>query len=259
MGNTSFADADAAAMAANHTLFETGLPPLPSYTLEPQADLLTWISDFWLSLVVPVIVYWVVSLTFHAIDVYDLFPQYRLHTPEEITKRNHASRYEVARDVIIQQVIQVATGAVLALTEPPEMTGKTDYDIAVWATRIRLVQRALPTVLGALGLNATAISKNLLETHPMLAGAVAGGYYPFLTTDTAEPAFAGWEIMLAKAIYHFIIPAIQFFVATAILDTWQYFLHRLMHVNKWLYGESNPFASPKLPLNQCADMAMFNS
>lgn len=236
MGNDS-SIAAAAAMAANHTLFETALPPLPTYSLEPQADLLSWVSDFWLSLVVPVIVYWILSLAFHAVDVLDLFPQYRLHTPEEITKRNHASRFEVARDVILQQIIQVATGAVLALTEPPEMTGKTDYDIAVWATRLRLAQRALPTILGTLGLNATAISKNLADSYPMLAGAVAGGYYPYLTSATAEPAFAGWELKLAAAIYYVFIPAVQFLVATFILDTWQYFLHRLMHVNKWLYGE----------------------
>lgn len=235
MGNDS-SIAAAAAMAANHTLFETALPPLPTYSLEPQADLLSWISDFWLSLVVPVVVYWILSMLFHTIDVFDLFPQYRLHTPEEITKRNHASRFEVARDVILQQIIQVATGAVLALTEPPEMTGKTDYDIAVWATRLRLAQRALPTILGTLGLNATAISKNLAESYPTLAGAVAGGYYPHLTSATAEPAFAGWELKLAAVIYHVLIPGVQFLVATFILDTWQYFLHRLMHVNKWLYA-----------------------
>ncbi|KAF7534416.1 hypothetical protein G7Z17_g13362 [Cylindrodendrum hubeiense] len=234
MGNDT-SIAAAAAMAANYTLFETALPPLPEYTLEPQGDLLSWISDFWLSLVVPVVVYWILSLTFHAIDVADIFPQYRLHTPDEITKRNHATRYEVARDVILQQAIQVATGAVLALTEPPEMTGKVDYDIAVWATRIRLAQRALPTILGTLGLNTTAISKNLADSYPILAGAVAGGYYPFLTSATAEPVFAGWELKLAAAIYHILVPGVQFLVAIIILDTWQYFLHRLMHVNKWLY------------------------
>lgn len=230
-------DTFAASGMANQTLFDTTLPPLPTYSLEVQRDLIEWLPDFWLSLIIPVAVYWALSLTFHAIDVYDLFPQYRLHTPEEITKRNHATRYEVARDVIIQQIIQVATGAVLALTEPPEMTGKENYDIGVWATRIRLAQRALPTILGFVGLNATAISKNLVESHPLLAGVLAGGFYPSLTSETGEPLFATWEITLAKAIYHLFIPGIQFFVATCILDTWQYFLHRLMHVNKWLYGE----------------------
>lgn len=234
---SSISNAAASAMTVNHSLFDTALPPLPEYTLVPMPDFFPWISDFWLSLVAPVVVYWVLSLTFHMVDVLDLFPQYRLHTPEEITKRNHASRYEVARDVIFQQLIQIATGVLLAMTEPPEMAGKADYDIAVWATRLRLAQRYLPSALGLLGFNATAMSKNLSMSHPLLAGALAGGYYPFLVTETEAPAFASWEITVAKAIYHVVIPAIQFFVATCVLDTWQYFLHRLMHVNKWLYSE----------------------
>lgn len=227
----------ASSAMANHTLFDTALPPLPTYSLSPQPDLISWLPDFWLSLILPVIVYWVESLFFHIIDVLDLFPQYRLHTPDEITQRNHASRYEVARDVVLQQAIQVATGVALALTEPPEVTGRQEYDVAVWATRVRLAQRILPGALGLLGLNATAISKNLAGDHPIIAGALAGGYYPFLTSASAAPAFAPWELIVAKLVYHVAIPGIQFFVAVFILDTWQYFLHRLMHVNRWMYSK----------------------
>lgn len=232
MGNDSTASPD---MAVNNTFFDTSLPLLPEYSLSPQPDLTPLISDFWISLLVPVVLYWIVSIFFHLIDVYDCFPQYRLHTPEEITKRNRVSRYEVARDVIIQQVIQVATGAVLALTEPTEMTGKADYDVAVWASRLRLAQRVIPGLLSLVGLNATAISKNVATSSPSLAGALAGGYYPFVVQGTDAPAFAPWELAAAKTIYHLLIPSLQFFIAVIILDTWQYFLHRLMHVNKWMY------------------------
>lgn len=227
-------------MAANHSLFDTSLPPLPEYFLTPLPDLLSWISDVWLNILAPVAVYWVVSMIFHFVDVCDFFPQYRLHTPDEILRRNHVSRYEVARDVIIQQVIQIVTGALLAFTEPPEMTGKTDYDIAVWATRLRLAQRALPGLMGLVGINATALSKNMASSHPFLAGALAGGYYPFLTTDTEVPAFAPWELASAKFIYNILIPSVQFYAAVFILDTWQYFLHRLMHMNKWMYSTLHP-------------------
>src|SRR6266566_173948 len=102
---------------ANSTV-ATNLPPLPAYTLSPMPDLLPFISDFWLSILLPHVAYWLVSLVFHVIDVYDLFPQYRLHTPEEIIKRNHATRYQVARDVLLEQVIQIFSGAFLTLTEP---------------------------------------------------------------------------------------------------------------------------------------------
>lgn len=224
---------------ANHTLIDTTLPSLPIYSMVPQGDFISWLPDFWVSLWLPIIVYWVQSMFFHLLDVYDVFPQYRLHTPEEITRRNHVSRYEVARDVIIQQIIQVATGAVLALTEPQEMAGRGEYDVARWATRIRLAQRYLPGLLSFVGLNATALSKKLSTSYPFLAGALAGGYYPVITSSgTSSPTFAPWELAFGKFIYWVGVPALQFLVAICILDTWQYFLHRLMHVNRWLYSES---------------------
>lgn len=213
-------------------------------------DLLPFISDFWLSLILPHVAYWAVSMFFHVIDIYDLFPQYRLHTPEEITQRNLASRWEVARDVIIEQIIQIATSAFLSLTEAPQMTGMEDYDVAVWATRIRLAQRALPAILGVVGLNAASIAKNMAASYPLLAGALSGGHYPFLTTELdgvagpPVPAFATWELMVAKAIYWVLIPAFQLWVAVCVLDTWQYFVHRAMHLNKWMYSTSpsGPFS-----------------
>ncbi|KAK0753165.1 fatty acid hydroxylase superfamily-domain-containing protein [Schizothecium vesticola] len=225
---------------ANAT-FSDGLPPLPTYETRPMPDLLPFISDFWLSLIAPHVAYWVMSMFFHVIDVYDLFPHYRLHTPEEITQRNLATRFQVARDVVLEQILQVFTATVLSLTEPQQQTGMEDYEVAVWATRIRLAQRSLPSLLSVLGLNATAISKNMASSHPLIAGALAGGHYPFLTTQldgvsgVQVPAFAIWEMMVAKAVYWFIIPLIQVLFAIFFLDTWQYFWHRAMHVNKWMY------------------------
>jgi sphinganine C4-monooxygenase len=141
------------------------LPPLPSYTLSPVKPLISYVPDFYLSLFAPIAVYWIFSMFFHYIDVNDIWSQYRLHTPAEILKRNHVSRYEVARDVIIQQIIQTVVGAVLGLMEPEEVYGREEYDIAVWATRLRIAQRALPQLLALFGLNAAAIAKNLPEEN----------------------------------------------------------------------------------------------
>jgi sphinganine C4-monooxygenase len=219
------------------------LPPLPSFTLTPQKPLISFIPDVYLSSLILIAVYWIFSLFFHYIDVNDIWSQYRLHTPAEILKRNHVSRYEVARDVIIQQIIQTVVATVLGLMEPEEVVGREEYDIAVWATRLRIAQRALPQLLALLGLNAAAISKNMSGSHPMLAAALAGGKYPLLSagldvaSGSAVPTFASWEILVAKAIYWYIVPALQFLLAIAIVDTWQYFLHRAMHMNKWLYSK----------------------
>jgi sphinganine C4-monooxygenase len=219
------------------------LPPLPSYSLTPVKPLISLIPDFYLSLILPIAAYWILSLTFHFIDVMDIWPQYRLHTPAEILNRNRVSRYEVARDVIIQQIIQTLVGAVLGLTEPEDMVGKEAYDIARWAQRLRIAQKALPQLLGLLGLNAAAISKNVSGNHPIIAAVLAGGKYTSLdmgldvVTGAAVPAFASWEILTAKMIYWFLVPALQFAVAILVVDTWQYFLHRAMHMNKWLYSQ----------------------
>ncbi|TVY71474.1 Sphingolipid C4-hydroxylase [Lachnellula suecica] len=233
------ANLTAAAAVANASAM-SDLPPLPSYTPSPVQPLVSFIPDFYLSLILPIAAYWLLSMFFHCIDSYDVWPQYRLHTPAEILKRNHVSRYEVARDVIIQQIIQTVVGAVLGFTEPEEVTGREDYDVARWATRLRIAQRALPKLLGLLGLNAAAISKNFSGSHPMLAGALAGGKYPLtmgLDVVSGAPiaAFASWEMFTAKAIYWCIVPMLQFALAIVFEDTWQYFLHRAMHMNKWLY------------------------
>jgi len=239
-------------MAANSTI-ASGLPPLPAYEIRDVDDIFPWISDFWLSCFLPHIAYWALSLVFHIIDIYDLFPQYRLHTPEEITQRNLASRWQVARDVIIEQIIQIATSAFLSLTEERQKTGMENYEVAVWATRIRLAQRALPGALGLLGLNAASIAKNMAGSHPLIAGALAGGHYPFLTTSlggvsgTQVPAFATWELLVAKAIYWMIIPGMQMWLGMCIMDTWQYFWHKGMHMNKWMYSKLSATATPSPP------------
>ncbi|KAG0652202.1 Sphingolipid C4-hydroxylase sur2 [Hyphodiscus hymeniophilus] len=217
------------------------LPPLPSFSLTPVQPLIAGIPDLYLSLIVTFAAYWLLSLFFHYIDITDIWARYRLHTPAEILKRNHVSRYEVVRDVLVQQIIQTVVGVALGLTEPEDMTGREDYDIARWAQRLRLAQRALPQLLSLLGLNAAAISKNVSGNHPMIAGLLAGGKYPSLDmgldvlSGASIPSFATWEIFTAKAIYWYLVPALQLGLAVFCVDTWQYFVHRGLHMNKWLY------------------------
>jgi sphinganine C4-monooxygenase len=218
------------------------LPPLPSYTLEPQPSLITGIPDAYLQLGLPIVAYWVMSLLFHLLDTYDLFPQYRLHTPAEVMKRNHVSRWDVLRDVIVQQVLQTVFGLALAYVEGTPMQGKEDYDVAVWAGHIRLAQRGLPMLLGMVGVDALGLAKKMGGEHAMLAGALSGGVYPDAVQTimvagqpAAVPAFVQWELTAAQAIYHYVLPACQFIIAICWVDTWQYFIHRAMHMNKWLY------------------------
>ncbi|KAK3717070.1 Sphingolipid C4-hydroxylase sur2 [Vermiconidia calcicola] len=229
-------------MANTTTPSAYDLPPLPAYNLKPLPPFVPGIPDQYFGMILLVLAYWGVSMIFHLIDTYDLFPQYRLHTPAEVLKRNHASRWDVLRDVIVQQAVQTAFGVVLGLLDEEPMYGREEYDVAVWATRIRMAQRAVPTLLGLLGIDAAALAKHLGSDHAVLAGALSGGIYPDLTQTillsgqpVTTPAFAPWELLIAKAVYHLVIPALQFTVAILAVDTWQYFIHRAMHMNKYLY------------------------
>jgi sphinganine C4-monooxygenase len=217
--------------SANTTSYD--LPPLPAYTLRPLTPLVSWISDAFIQAALPVVGYWVTSLIFHAIDVYDLFPQYRLHTPAEVLKRNHVSRYEVLRDVLIQQFVQIIASFSLSLIDEAPTTGKADYDVAWYAQKIRLAQRGIPWALSAVGFSPTGLAAKYLTSHPMLASAVMGGNY------TSLLQFAAWELKVASFVYWFAIPALQFTAAIVLMDAWEYMMHRAMHMNKWLYGESH--------------------
>lgn len=229
-------------MAANETALN-GLPPLPTYTLTPRAPLLPPISDNILALLLPIIAYWGLSMVYHVIDEYDLFPQYRLHTPAEVLKRNHVTRWQVVRDVIIQQVVQTIVGYSVSYFDPIECTGKEDYDVAVWAQRLRVVQRGLPSALALVGVDSLGLAKKLaLNGHTMFAGVLAGGVYPGVTQtivsdgiETLAPAFTEWELAAASFIYWYFVPFLQFVWGVSVVDTWQYFWHRAMHLNRWLY------------------------
>jgi sphinganine C4-monooxygenase len=233
---------------ANATSFD--LPPLPDYALLPLPPLYTWVSDAFITAALPVIGYWIVSLMFHVIDVYDLFPQYRLHTPAEVLKRNHVSRYEVLRDVIFQQVIQVAFSLLLAAFDEAPTYGKAEHDVAWYAQKIRLAQRAVPYALSTIGLNPMGLATKLAGSQPTLSSVVMGGRYPgLLQTVTVAgeqkllPAFASWELSFASFLYWYAIPTVQFCAAIVIIDAWEYMLHRAMHMNKWLYGMLRLLAS----------------
>ncbi|KAK6332203.1 hypothetical protein TWF718_002730 [Orbilia javanica] len=195
-------------------------PPSADPVLHPATPLLPFISDALLSCLSPIVVYWVLSMIFHYIDEYELLEKYRIHTPEEVLKRNHVSRYEVIRDVIIQQVIQFGFGWVLGYIEPEEMTGAEPWEVyrlsqtVGWSTTL---------LLGLFGVDAAALSSNVTS---------------YLSTQGAVGALVAnidWRWKLAEALYWICFPLLRLGLAIFILDTWQYFWHRLMHQVPFLY------------------------
>ena len=113
-----------------------------------------------------------------------------------------------------------------------------------YAQKIRLSQRAIPFVLSIFGLDPIQLASKVAISQPTIASVLAGGRYAGLVQsaiiggqEVSLPAFASWELLLAKTLYWYGVPALQFLVGILLVDTWEYFLHRAMHLNKWLYGK----------------------
>ena len=233
------------------------LTPLPSYTLKPVPRLIPWLSDFHLSLALPVLAYWLMSLVFHLISTYNLFSKYRLHTPEEFKTRNRVTAGEVLRSLILQQIIQTALGLWLGyVLEAGDYYGKEEYDIAVWARRIHQAGDAVPYILAAVGIDARTLGHNL-QRYAKSFSATASAENPMaivnlvMTPHIGQQGWTGgytaWEIYAAKTLYWVLEPAARFGIAIFFSDSWQYFWHRAMHSNKWMFRMSSPPPSSPIP------------
>lgn len=101
---------DALAGGPPYELVPTPLSYPIYYT--PNTQYLSWISDKDLSLLTPVLVYWLASAFFETLDwcSFPFFEKYRIHEPEEVKKRNKVSATKVFWMVVIQQIIQTALG-----------------------------------------------------------------------------------------------------------------------------------------------------
>jgi sphinganine C4-monooxygenase len=164
------------------------MDPTESYVHPPnlvRPPIFTFISDKHLSLALPIVAYWLYSAVFHFLDLqsWSFLERYRLHTPEEVLKRNRVTRWQVVRDVLIQQLGQIVVGGIVLRTEADEVVP----DHAAVITKLRQPPWNLP------------------------------------------------NLATAEVMYWFLLPVVRQMIAVLILDAWEYWIHRLMHVNKWMY------------------------
>lgn len=187
-------------------------------------------------------------MIFHFFDTYDLLSRYRLHTPAEVLKRNHVSRGEVMRDVIIQQIIQSAVGWAISLSEPIEMRGAEWWEVLKLYSKFLQGERWVLGGLQTLGINGTGLEEKVIAGITAVgADNVLAGVVRLLGLEPTEGG--NWRYKLVEIAYWYIFPAARMWVAIFILDTWQYFLHRLMHESKWLYRELEFSSSRAAPLS----------
>lgn len=102
------------ASSHNATLLQ-GMTPttlLPPFYHTFRPSLLSFISDKYLSVAVPVLVYWLLSLLFLALDNAQIpyFEARRIHESPEVAKRNKATIGEVVKAVVVQHTIQTIMG-----------------------------------------------------------------------------------------------------------------------------------------------------
>ncbi|RPD64345.1 sphingosine hydroxylase [Lentinus tigrinus ALCF2SS1-7] len=167
----------------------------------PEAALVPWLPDNLLALAAPIIAYWVLSITFHAFDMseWKRLDKYRLHESAEVKSRNLVTRTQVIVAVIFQHIVQTAIGLLWIEDKP---AGAQIDHVANMAKMAPYLEWA---ATGLLGKEAGA---------QLLVSRGAEGLY---------------------TVYWWAIPAAKFLLGMFIIDTWQYFLHRAMHMNTYLY------------------------
>ncbi|KAH9935877.1 sphingosine hydroxylase [Epithele typhae] len=190
---TSFFDASQLQYLANRT---------PFY-YSPAPALLSWLPDKHLTLALPIIAYWALSLVFHIFDVsgWEWLDKYRLHESAEVKSRNLVSKSQVVQAVILQQLVQTALG--LWWIEETAAGEQVDHVAAM----LKLVQVA------ALWFGEDTVRQ-------------------WLTNNGVDGLYT---------LYWWAIPLAKFLFGMFIIDTWQYFLHRAMHMNTYLYKKFHSY------------------
>ena len=188
----------------------------------PKHQLLTIAPDNILALAAPVIAYWSLSLVFHFLDIsnWKWLDKYRIHESAEVQSRNLVTIGEVIRAVFWQHVVQTIIG--YWWVEELPVGDQVDHMTAMNIMLGSLYNLA-KTVAGE-----KAVSP-LFEKH---AHELVYAVY-WWAIPTAK-FFLGMYVStpISRAVFN---PNLIFFSFRIIIYTWQYFLHRAMHMNTYLY------------------------
>ncbi|KAF1960675.1 hypothetical protein CC80DRAFT_544079 [Byssothecium circinans] len=225
----------------NETLFDPLLlqPRLPPEAIYEKPPLFSFIGDQHLPYVVPAIVYWAVSCSFHLIDAQGWLASYKVHTPAEFLTRNRVTRSEVIMTVLTQQFFMAVCGYLMS--DPVETVCSHEYGVAVWAKRVRIALQYTPYLLSIVGIDKHRLG---LRLGGDFGAWLARGYPNECLINAPNPSdvclhavqnFSETELAIASALYWIIFPVFQFLAALVFADTMYYFQHRAFHSIPWLY------------------------
>ena len=211
-------------MAMNTTHLDSSRPGISITELNPRPPLLPFISDAHLLLLLPTGAYWAYGLLFHWIDQRGYLARYKLHTPAEILKRNKVPMSKVISSILFYQAVTSLLGFWMLRGSKPEPQGNADRDIALWALWLSQLRKSSSLSGWAVWGDATMHSQFSV--------------YSGIATETSDVvAISMLDLIAAKTAYYLLAPLAHFGLAVFIADTWQYFTHRIVHMNQYLYSE----------------------
>ncbi|KAF8074755.1 fatty acid hydroxylase superfamily-domain-containing protein [Lyophyllum atratum] len=162
-----------------------------------KSTLIAGVPDHHLAVAAPILAYWSLSLLFHGLD---------------ISGWKWLDKYRIHESSEVQSRNRATRSEV------------------VWAV---LLQQLIQTVLGLVWLGNETQVVNHLEEMQIIAVYLK----PVVEWATGPQNVQAVLPNLVFHVYWWAIPTFQFLAAMFIIDTWQYFLHRLMHINKFLYKQ----------------------
>jgi sphinganine C4-monooxygenase len=191
----------------------------PFYYID-RPSVITGLSDPHLAILAPLIAYWSLSLFFHCLDMSDWrwLDKYRIHESDEVQSKNRVSRFEVVCAVLVQHAIQTMLGLLMLSDEAP--CSWADHMVKMEAVA-RIIAQITNEIFGE------KFGGLLLDSwgHRLL----------YLSYWWAIPTA---QFLFAMCVTYFPVTLQSFFdpiVFRFFIDAWQYFFHRLMHTNKFLY------------------------
>ncbi len=186
----------------------------------PESRLVSLLPDNLLSLAAPIIAYWVSSLFFHALDCSNAqwLQKYRIHESAEVKSRNLASRGQVIQAVVVQHILQTMIGLWWMEHQP---TGDEVNHLANMAGQASFLVPVLQRLFG----NKEGAQWWLTHGHEAV-------YFVYWwAIPMAKLLFAMYVLSLYSSSVVKHVPMNRRFI----IDTWEYFLHRAMHMNTFLY------------------------
>ncbi|PPJ54323.1 hypothetical protein CBER1_06130 [Cercospora berteroae] len=187
-------------------------PPKP---IEP---LLNGISDYYLSLVVPIIAHWLTAGVYEAFRHFRIFEQYEIHTYEEEQVCNRVNRGQCLRGVVGIQVMQTLVGLLLGAVTAEENLDHSCVEILLLQRRIERFLLLSMSTIATVGLSPTPTSVSWAGANLAL-----------------PPKYEVHTSQAARMLYFLVLPLLRFYIALWLADTWVFFVHRAEHSNRWLY------------------------